>query len=280
MQKIGLLIVILLFMGSCTLFEEKRMSGVVAEWNGHILTSEELDMVTIGLSSEDSAQVAEEYVRQWAIDLLEYNEAKGEMTPQIERLVEDYRRSLCIHDYEHRLISQKMSKHIEDSIVDNFYKQNSSRFILKETIIKGMFLILPQEAPNIEDLKKNLSGSFDEEHLEWIEKYAYQYAIGYELFLDEWRKLDEILLRLPSNEKSLQNHLKQKRQIVVEDTMNVYLLEVRDVYMRGSEMPLDYARSEIEQILLSERRVEFLQTTRQQLYENAIEQGKLKRYEK
>ena len=50
--------------------------------------------------------------------------------------------------------------------------------------------------------------------------------------------------------------------------------------MKGAEMPLDYARGAIEQLLLNERRVEFLEQEREKLYEKAIQQGKLKRYEK
>ena len=74
--------------------------------------------------------------------------------------------------------------------------------------------------------------------------------------------------------------LHQKRQLVVEDSINTYLLQVIDVHIKGSEMPLDYARAAIEQILLNERRVEFLEQERRKLYEKAIQQGKLKRYEK
>jgi hypothetical protein len=240
----------------------------------------EPDRLTNGLSAEDSARVAEAYIRQWAEDLLEYDAAKSSSDKAIERRVEDYRRSLYVHEYEEHLIAQRMPKHVEDSLVRAFYATHSSRFVLDETIVKGMLLIVPVGAPNMDELKRQMAKPFDDENLEQIEKYAYNYATGYELFLEEWKNSRQILLRMPISDANLQKQLNQKRQLVVEDSINTYLLQVTDVHMKGAEMPLDYARGEIEQLLLNERRVEFLEQEREKLYEKAIQQGKLKRYEK
>jgi hypothetical protein len=52
------------------------------------------------------------------------------------------------------------------------------------------------------------------------------------------------------------------------------------MYVRGEQMPLDFARGEIEKIILSQRQVEFIQQKREEIYKEALEQGKLKLYEK
>lgn len=280
MRKFVVLLVLLPFLVGCTLFEQQRKSGVVVEYNGQTLTEVELDRLTNGLSAEDSARVAEAYIRQWAEDLLEYDAAKSSSDKAIERRVEDYRRSLYVHEYEEHLIAQRMPKHVEVSLVRAFYATHSSRFVLDETIVKGMLLIVPVGAPNMDELKRQMAKPFDDENLEQIEKYAYNYATGYELFLEEWKNSRQILLRMPISDANLQKQLNQKRQLVVEDSINTYLLQVTDVHMKGAEMPLDYARGAIEQLLLNERRVEFLEQEREKLYEKAIQQGKLKRYEK
>ena len=280
MRKFVVLLVLLPLLVGCTLFEQQRKSGVVVEYNGQTLTEVELDRLTNGLSAEDSARVAEAYIRQWAEDLLEYDAAKSSSDKAIERRVEDYRRSLYVHEYEEHLIAQRMPKHVEVSLVRAFYATHSSRFVLDETIVKGMLLVVPVGAPNMDELKRQMAKPFDDENLEQIEKYAYNYATGYELFLEEWKNSRQILLRMPISDANLQKQLNQKRQLVVEDSINTYLLQVTDVHMKGAEMPLDYARGAIEQLLLNERRVEFLEQEREKLYEKAIQQGKLKRYEK
>lgn len=280
MRKFVVLLIVVPIMVGCTLFERQRKSGIVVECNGHSLTQVEIAALTNGLRSEDSARVAEAYIRQWAEDLLEYDAAKKVESKEIERMVEDYRRSLYVHEYEENLIAQRMPKHVEDSLVRAFYATHSSRFVLDETIVKGMLLVVPLGAPNMDELKRQMAKPFDDENLELIEKYAYNYATGYELFLEEWKNARQILLRMPLSDANLQRQLNQKRQIVMEDSVNTYLLQVTDVHMKGTEMPLDYARTKIEQILLNERRVEFLEQERDKLYHKALQQNKLIRYEK
>lgn len=64
MRKFVVLLVLLPLLVGCTLFEQQRKSGVVVEYNGQTLTEVELDRLTNGLSAEDSARVAEAYIRQ------------------------------------------------------------------------------------------------------------------------------------------------------------------------------------------------------------------------
>ena len=58
------------------------------------------------------------------------------------------------------------------------------------------------------------------------------------------------------------------------------MLQLTEVCGVGEPKPLDYVRGEIETIILSERRVEFINKERERMYNKAVEQGKLKRYEK
>ena len=52
------------------------------------------------------------------------------------------------------------------------------------------------------------------------------------------------------------------------------------MHPKGEQMPIDYARKEIENIILRNRQVDFLRRERDLLYEKAIKEGQLKRYEK
>ena len=279
-MKIVILAVLCCLLSACQLFEEKRKMGTVAEYNGKTITVEQIEMLTAGLAPEDSSRIAQHYIRQWAIDLIEYDKAKDQTNKTIEQLVEDYRRSLYLHEYEQKLIAQRMSRSVEDTLIQSFYNLHSDHLILSETILRGLLLVVPNEAPNLNDLRKKIQQPETEENIEWIEKFAYQYAVGYELFLEEWRTMSEIIVLMPFEKDNLDTELKKKRQIEVQDTVNTYLLQVTKLSMKGDLKPLTYARKEIEDILLRQRQVEFLQNERNALYENAIELGKLKLYEK
>lgn len=280
MKKTTIILLVLTLLVGCDRLDIKRLQGVVAECNGESLLATEIEALTLGLSAEDSAQVAEQYVHQWAINLLMKDVIRGNQNKEIERLVAEYRRSLYQHEWEQHLVARRMSQHVEDSVVLAYYEANKHHFVLRETILRGVLLVVPNGAPSMDQLKRYIVEPQDEEHIEWVEKYAYQYASGYELFLDEWKTANQILLRMPFEEDNLQKQLKQQRQITMQDSLNNYILQVVDVYVKGEQMPIDYARKEIEKIILSQRQVDFIELERENLYNNAIQSGKLKRYEK
>lgn len=267
-------------LNGCHLFEEKRSIGSVAEYNGRIITLKEIQLLTTGLSPEDSTRVAEQYLRQWAVGLIEYDIAKDQTNKTIELLVDDYRRSLYIHEYEEKLIAQRMSRIIEDSLIQAFYNLHSKKLVLKEDIFQGILLVIPNDAPNMSDLRKKIQHPEEEENIEWMEKFAYQYASGYELFLDDWKTMSEIIVLLPLEQKELHKQLKTRRQIEVRDSIHTYVLQVTNIHLQNEQQPLSYARKEIEEILLQQRQIEFLQEERELLYNKAIKEGKLKLYEK
>lgn len=280
MKKTTIILLVLTLLVGCDRLDIKRLQGVVAECNGESLLATEVEALTLGLSAEDSAQVAEQYIHQWAINLLMKDVIRGNQNKEIERLVAEYRRSLYQHEWEQHLVARRMSQHVEDSVVLAYYEANKHHFVLRETILRGVLLVVPNGAPSMDQLKRYIVEPQDEEHIEWVEKYAYQYASGYELFLDEWKTANQILLRMPFEEDNLQKQLKQQRQITMQDSLNSYILQVVDVYVKGEQMPIDYARKEIEKIILSQRQVDFIESERENLYNNAIQSGKLKRYEK
>lgn len=279
MNKFLLLITTVFILNGCYLVEKRRFSDSVAEYNGKIITWGELRKFTAGLSPEDSARVAEKYIRQWAINLIEYDIAKDQTNKVIEQLVEDYRRSLYLHEYEEKLIAQRMPRLLDDSLIQAFYDQHHDQLFLPETILQGLLLIVPKDAPNMDILRKRIQQPNDEEQIEWIEKFAYQYAVGYELFLDEWKTANEIVIHMPFQKDKIEKQLKPNRQIELEDSVNIYLLQITNLHLQGTQIPLSYARKEIESVLLRQRQVDFVQNERERLYDEAIKQGKLKVYE-
>lgn len=262
---------------SCSIFDRHRQSGVVAQVGTEKLTLSELDCITANaLSAEDSAAMAEQFIRQWASEILLYQEAKDRPVAQLEALVADYRRSLYVHDFEQQLIARKMSQQVPDTVIAEFYAQHAEQFILRENIVKGVFLVFPNDAPHQKDLRKWLDDLNDEENIESIEKYAYQFATGYEWFTTTWITNNQILLRLPIETDILQQQLRAHAQrIEVTDSVSTYLLQVTDSHLLGEPMPLDYAAGEIKQLILSERQVTFLQQYQRELFDEAVRFGKV-----
>ena len=262
----------------CQWFAHKHQAGTAVELNGHYLFRSTLDSLTLGLTGEDSARVSEQYIRQWAKDILLYDAAKAHADPHIEALVEDYRRSLYVHAYEEYLVRLRMPKTLSDSAVQAVYQAFPERFRLDESLVKGIFMVVPSKAPNLNKLRQWLQQP-DGKNRDEIEKYAYRYASGYELFTDRWLTLSTLLTQMPIDRSALETQLRQNNQIETNDSTNTYILRVTEKCLRGEAMPIDYARPEIESILLSGRQVEFLQKERERLYNEAVIQKKIQFYE-
>ena len=262
-------------LNACTALEKKQQAGAAVEVQGHYLYLSTIDSLTLGLSGEDSVRVAQQYINQWAKDVVLYEEVRNRkanlQSEEIDRMVEDYRRALYTQAYEEYLVARRMPKTVPDSIAMQIYAQMPEKFRLNESIMQGILVVVPTDAPKVDKLRKWL----DAESMDDIEKYAYQNASGYELFTDRWLTTTEMLLHMPIERNDLETRLKTKNQIEIADSTKTYLLQITDKHMRGEQMPMDYARPEIEKIVLSERRVDFLQKERERLYNEAIQSGKV-----
>lgn len=259
----------------CTALQKKQQAGAAVELKGHYLYRSTLDSLSLGLSPEDSTRVVQQYTSQWAKDILMETNARARVNGEIERLVEDYRRALYVHAYEEYLVERRMPKSVADSTVEQIYNHMPDRFKLDESIVKGMLVVVPKDARKIEKLKSWMT----KQEMDAIEKYAYQNASGYELFDNQWKTTTELISQIPLDRAEMESRLKGQNLIEAADSARLYLLRVTDKHLRGEQMPMDYARPEIEKIVLNQRQVEFLLKERERLYNEAIQDGTMKFYE-
>lgn len=272
-------------LSSCEAIQRKEQLGAAVEINGCFLYYSTLDSLTLGLNSEDSIRVAQQYISSWAKDILFYTESKVRTNPSIERLVEDYRRSLYVHAYEEYLVEQDMPKTILDSTITHVYTQMSSNLILDESIAKGLLLVYPLDAPKTTQLKQWCNRVVTSEdlastELDQIEKYAYQNASGYELFTDRWLTTSEIAKFIPIEHAELEKSMLKHNQMEYSDSSQTYLLQLTSKYLKGETMPIDYASPMIQKLILNQRQLEFLQKERERIYNEAVQNKKIVFYEK
>lgn len=292
MKRNGIIGIILtgLLLCSCQALEKKHQVGAAVDVKGRYLYRATLDSLTLGLNSEDSLRVTQQYISQWAKDELMYENALSHQSAavkkEIDRMVEDYRRALYVQSYERYLVERRMPKGVADSVITNVYEQMPDRFTMDESIVKGLLVIVPKGAQNLQKLRTWLSEVRNEnradrrgEKLDRIEKFAYQNASGYELFEDRWQTTTQLLGQIPIERAELENQLKTKNLIEVSDTLKTYILQVTDKCLRGERMPVEYARPQIEKIVLNERQVDFLQKEREKMYNEAIQNGTILFYE-
>ncbi len=269
---IGIAIALSLTLSSCELINNYRRGEAVVTVAGKSLYAPELaEATSAALSAEDSASLADAYIRQWVTETALYEKAKqhADKPQQIEKQVENYRRSLYVKAYEKQLVDNKMQKIIPEDTLQQYYDSHSSYFTLRENIIKGLLIVIPAQAPDREALQSWL-GDLNDENMELIEKYAYQNATGYELFTDQWHTQSKILLRIPMERNNMTTLLRDHKIISLSDSTSCYLLRVTDKKMKGETMPYEYARPEIEKLLLEKRQQAFLKEEKEKIYQEAV----------
>lgn len=249
----------------------------IVEIGTDVLYEEDIRQVLpLGLSDADSAVFASQFIRNWAQDVLFYQNAIRNIpdTKDIDRLVENYRRSLIEHEYQRRLIDQKFSSEITDEEVEQFFNDNQRLFILDESLVKGLFLKISNRSHDLADIRK-LYTRQDDESFEEIEKYSIRNAARCEFFYDNWRTVAEIEVLLPALDKPLEELLKGNTSFEFKDEENIYLLNVSEYVAKGDIEPLDHARSRIRGLLINSNEVSYMRKIKEDLYDAAIEKNRI-----
>ena len=263
-----------------TAFE--RGKTPLVELNGSVLYEEDLlQVLPLGISGQDSIDFSEKYIRNWVEDVMFYQNAERNIpdTRDIDRLVNNYRRSLIEHEYQRRLLEQKFSAEITDEDILDFYNDNSGMFLLNESLVKGLFLKIPAKAPDLQRIRA-LFTQTDDGSFEEIEKYCIRNSARCEFFYDNWRNLAEIEVLMPQSDTPLEELLEKQKSFEFKDEENIYLLNVSEYLRKGGTEPLEYARGKVRMLLINNNEVSYMRKIREELYQSAIDKGLIEYHRK
>jgi hypothetical protein len=253
----------------------ERGKTPLVELNGSVLYEEELvNALPPGYSGQDSIDFAEKYIRNWVEDVMFYQNAIRNIpdTKDIDRLVENYRRSIIEHEYQRRLLDQKFSTQITDEEIEQFYNENSRLFEQNESLVKGLFLKIPAKAPELAKIRR-LYVQTDDASFEEIEKYSIRNSARCEFFYENWRPLAEIEMLLPQSDIPLESMLEEKKSLEFKDEENIYLLNISELISKGGIEPLEYAHGKVRVLLTNNNEVEYMKKVREELYQSALEKN-------
>ena len=266
----------LLLLGACKGSQPVDNSDVLVRVKDRTLKRSEVKkLIPWTVSSADSLLMAENYVEKWIKDVLVYDVAQrnlGNSMTEVDKLVEEYRRSLVRYRYQELLIEEKLKADIQESDKQSYYEENQKKFILDKGLIKGLFLKIPVDAPGLSDVKKWYK-STDVASVEKIEKYSVQNATIYEYFYDKWEDFDEVMGNIPIHVSNPNTFLKANKYVEVADSSYCYLLNIKEFLPKGSVEPYDYASPHVMEMLVNQRKVEFLKNFEDELYNDAIKDG-------
>ena len=268
---------------ACNKAKQTDEPDALVKVNDRILTRNEVEsLIPKGTTSADSFLLAESFIKKWVKDELVLKIAErnlGDDKETIDKLVDAYRRSLLRYRYQEKLIQEKLSNEIQESDVLTYYDTNKAKFVLDKNLIKGLFLKVPADAPNLSEVKTWYK-SGNVASLEKIEKYSIQNATIYEYFFDKWVDFDEIRNNIPNQISNPESFLRTNKTLEVTDSSYCYLLNIRQVLLKGQVEPFGYAEPRIREILINQRKLDFIKEFEEELYNDALDGGDVIFYSK
>ncbi len=268
---LSILLLIAIVFSTCQKEELDADKTPLLEVNGHVLYRENLPQTsTVAQSKTDSANLVDGYIKRWVIDAMMYDYAKKNVQNphEIERLVEEYRKTLIIQHYQQMLVNQRLEPPTEEQI-KAYYDTHSAMFVLEENIIKGVFVKIPAKTSKMRDLRKWMN-EINDENLEKMEKFCVRNYGTLDYFHDHWIPLADVLKKMPDAVLDEKSALAASADVIErEDSVFAYLLRITEYRRTGTEAPYDFADGKIKNILLNQKKVEFLHTFEEELYKDA-----------
>lgn len=265
-------------------YNEDNVNRPLVAIGDQVLRKERLDeVIPKGLSKEDSLQLAEHFIRLWINDELMFQQAQRNVRTgkDIDRMVEEYRKSLILHTYENQLVAERLSKNISEDEIRTYYRGNESGFLLAESIVKGFILKVPLNAVGLDKLKewcKKESQSPSSVNIENIEKFCVQNATIYEYFYDRWEPFDKLMENIAGGIDDPSEFLKNNSYLETQDSTYYYYMNIKEYLTVSDEQPYEFAKPKIMEILSNERRIDFIRKIKDDLYQEAVSSDKIKIY--
>lgn len=280
---------IVFFLGIVTLFfiscgEETKVDDrtKMVQVGEKILYMEDMQYrIPKGLSEEDSLNYVSQYIDNWIREEVVLQQAEKQLPEEakdVERQLENYKKSLLIFAYEQKFIEERMDTLVTDEEIEEYYNSHPEDFMLRDYIVKALYGKYPISAPNIDQVKKWYRSS-DENDLQQLEALSNQYAVQFYYSPEDWIYFDEILKTVPLEEDDVRSFIRKKQKVTLEDSTNLYVVNILDYKLKDAQSPLSFEHDKIKGIILTLRANELRLKLHDNLYDDASNSGKIVRFD-
>jgi len=277
--KYGFIIIVGIVFNRCNSNDSEGI--IVAEANDKKLYEKDLaEIIPDEISEEDSAVMADDYIKKWIKQELVIQKANENLTfeqKDVTRELEEYRSSLIIYKYKNELMRQRMDTMVTSEQIEQFYLENPENFNLINNIVKAIFVKIPNEVSN-PALLKSLAADASEEGLEELKEYCLQYAKGFDIFIDNWVNFEIVRNNIPEEINDVSYYLRHNDLIELNDSNYYYLVRIEDYKLKNDLAPLEYVENNIKNLILNQRKIEFLKEIEESIYQEGINKNKFKIY--
>lgn len=253
----------------------------IARVNDIYLYEEDISSLVPRGNQGDSSMIISKYVDSWVKKQLTIARASTELDfdeAKIERKILDYRYALMIHEFEMHYINQHLDKETSDEEIEKYYNEKFENFVLRQNIMRCLFAMVPVEAPQIENFRKQIR-SYPDANLEEIQSYCYRFASKSSLETELWINFDEVIGNTPLiSVQDKADFLKNNSFVETSDEKFYYFIRILDYKISDQIAPLAYIKDDIESILINKKKVELRKELEEEVYKVAKENNEFEIY--
>jgi len=278
-----LLVLLVPFLTFCKSDHKRKNEATLARAYGHYLTRSEIQgLVPAGTAPEDSTRLVKSYIELWLKKKAVVNKAEFNLTEaqkNIDNLLEEYRTSLLTYEYEKQMVAQKLDTVVTDIDVQKYYYQYKQDFILQDPIIKGVYFRILRTSSRLSEFR-NLAHSSGELNYKKLVDVGAQVAEYTDSFEENWLSFPLLLQKMPGNVADPKQFLQRYKYLEAEDVHYYHFARIIDYKLPGEPAPPEYVKQEIRDIMLNQRKMDFLKQLEESIYNEAVIQNDVEVYEK
>jgi len=251
---------------------EKKQS-ILADVNGERLYLSDIMTSIPSLdSSQDSMSFINQRAEQWTREQIILAQAKKETeSKETEKLVENYRNQLLITRYENKLMSQNLDTIISEEEILAYISDNNIDISKGGAQVKVKFGKFRNNKPDLE----KVDALWQNEKWDKIKSYCGTFAEVCVL-KDEWISLTE-LQQYFSKEIFSSDVLEKKGYNQKSGNRYEYFLSIID-YRKKSDGISELDKEKIKKLILHSRSKRFLKEYKEKLYQESLDNQKIKFY--
>lgn len=277
-------LICLVLFSSCNYLKKRDQEATgkaVARVHDKYLYAEDISrMIGLGTSKEDSALLANNYIQNWIKQQVILHKAETNLDDEkkdVEQKLEEYRNSLITYIYETELIRQRLDTVVTDQEIEKYYADNQTNFELKDNIIKVLYLKIKRDAPKIKKAKDWYKSTNSKDRL-LLEEYCYQFASDFHLDDETWLLFDELLKKVPIKTYDKESFLKNNKFIEIEDSTDLYLINIKEMKIRESLSPLSFVKDDIKVLIVNKRKLSLIREMEKAAYDEALKKNEFEIY--
>lgn len=266
---------------SCKYFSENNEEKPLARVHDQYLYPTELkEILPENISPEDSAQLANNYIRNWVKQRLLLKKAELNLADEkkdVEKQLEDYRNSLILYLYEEELVKQRLDTTVSQNEIATYYEDNKQNFELKENIVRILYVKLDKQNKSVNKIKKWLNDD-DDDSRNKLSEYCSTQALRFQLDKNRWFTPEELAAETKIEQNKIEQMARYNNLYELYENDGYFIIKTLEYQLKDAISPLSFEKKNIRNIIMNKRKLKLIEQLETDVYNEGVAKNNFEIY--